>query len=52
MPESSAAASAAQELPTTAKDVSKKKEKLQLNANMKPPQRLDQMEEGTDLQNE
>lgn len=52
MPEGSAAASAAQELPTTAKDVSKKKEKLQLNANMKPPQRLDQMEEGTDLQNE
>ena len=49
MPDGSAVAGAAQELATTAKDVSKKKEKLQLNANMKPTQRLDQMEEGTDL---
>jgi hypothetical protein len=35
----------AQELPTTAKDASKKKEKVQLSSSMKPPQKLDQIEE-------
>ena len=46
---SAAAGGATQELPTTAKDGSKKKEKLQLNAAMKAPQRLEQMEEGSEL---
>lgn len=31
----------AQDLPSTVKDTTKKKEKVQLSASMKPPQRLD-----------
>lgn len=42
----------AQELPATAKDASRKKEKVQLSANVKLPQRLEQIEEGTEQDHE